>query len=172
MIQTLFRHPGPYQKPEHLLSHGFRRARPGQNALDNIPGLVAQFPNHNVRTLKDAPWTEVLGLLGAHGDEIMMRLLFDCGIFAPIDARKGIYYQLSGMISWQRLKYKSYTFQVYHCRSSNSRNPHWASIRRKQVTAKAERSRKVKGPTASLFLVAVCCTAGLGIAGKRICTVD
>jgi telomerase reverse transcriptase len=28
----------------------------------------------------------------------MMQLLFDCGIFAAIDARKGIYYQLSGMI--------------------------------------------------------------------------
>lgn len=99
MIESLFRHSGPYQRPEHLLTHGFRRAKPGQNALDNIPGLVAQFPNHNVRTLKNAPWADVLGLLGEHGDEIMMRLLFDCGIFCPIDAKKGMFYQLSGMTS-------------------------------------------------------------------------
>lgn len=97
MIESLFRHSGPYQRPEHLLTHGFRRAKPGQNALDNIPGLVAQFPNHNVRSLKSAPWADVLGLLGEHGDEIMMRLLFDCGIFCPVDARKGMFYQLSGM---------------------------------------------------------------------------
>lgn len=96
VIESLFRQSGPYQRPEHLLAHGFRRAKPGQNALHNIPGLVAQFPNHNVRTLNNVPWADVLGLLGEQGDEIMMRLLFDCGIFAPVDARGGMFYQLSG----------------------------------------------------------------------------
>jgi len=95
-IESLFRKAG-YQRPEHLLTHGFRRPAVGQTTLDVIPGVVSQFPNHNVRILKEAPWADVLGLLGQNGDEIMMRLLFDCGIFAPIDARKGIYFQLSGM---------------------------------------------------------------------------
>lgn len=96
VIESLFRHSGPYQRPEHLLTHGFRRVKPGQNALDNIPGLVAQFPNHNVCMLKNTPWADVLGLLGEQGDEIMMRLLFDCGIFVPVDAPGVMFYQLSG----------------------------------------------------------------------------
>ncbi|KAJ5331188.1 Telomerase reverse transcriptase [Penicillium atrosanguineum] len=95
-IESLFRKAG-YQRPEHLLTHGFRRPAVGQNAVDMIPGVVAQFPNHNVRILKEAPWADVLGLLGQSGDEIMIRLLFDCGIFAPIDARRGVYFQLSGL---------------------------------------------------------------------------
>lgn len=65
----------------------------------NIPGIVSQFPNQNVQVLKDCAWTEVLDLLGSNGEEIMMQLLFDCGVFAAINARKGIYYQLSGMAS-------------------------------------------------------------------------
>ncbi|KAJ5677257.1 uncharacterized protein N7477_002890 [Penicillium maclennaniae] len=95
-IESLFRKAG-YQRPEHLLTHGFRRLAVGQNAVDVIPGVVAQFPNHNVRILKEAPWADVLGLLGQSGDEIMIRLLLDCGIFSPIDARRGIYFQLSGL---------------------------------------------------------------------------
>lgn len=62
-----------------------------------IPGIVSQFPNQNAEMLKRGAWTEVLGLLGSNGDEIMMQLLFDCGIFTAINARRGIYYQLSGM---------------------------------------------------------------------------
>lgn len=81
---------GSYQRPEHLLTHGFQRPYNGQNAQ--------QFPNLNVRVLKEGAWAKVLGLLGSNGEEIMMQLLFDCGIFAAIDARKGIYYQLSGMV--------------------------------------------------------------------------
>lgn len=64
----------------------------------NIPGVVVQFPNHHVQTLKEAPWADVLGLLGSNGEEIMMRLLFDCGLFASIGAKKGIFYQLSGAL--------------------------------------------------------------------------
>lgn len=70
----------------------------GQNALQSsIPGIVVQFPNKTVSTLKQAPWADVLGLLGQNGEEIMVRLLFDCGVYAPIDAPRGIFYQLSGM---------------------------------------------------------------------------
>ncbi|KAJ5312719.1 hypothetical protein N7508_003549 [Penicillium antarcticum] len=96
VIWKLFNH-GSYSKPQHLLAHGFQRPAMGLNALEtNIPGVVSQFPNQNVRTLKEGAWAEVLDLLGSNGDEIMMQLLFDCGVFAPINARKGIYSQLSG----------------------------------------------------------------------------
>jgi telomerase reverse transcriptase len=108
VIWKLFNHNifSGYQKPQHLLTHGFQRPSMGQNALDTrIPGIVCQFPNHNVATLKAGPWADVLGLLGCNGEDIMMHLLFDCGVFAAINARKGVYYQISGMIS-RRLHFK------------------------------------------------------------------
>lgn len=100
VIWKLFNHNnGSYQKPEHLLTLGFQRPSVGQNAQDtNIPGIVSRFPNQNVQVLKEGAWAEVLGLLGSNGEEIMMQLLFDCGVFAAINARKGNYYQLSGMV--------------------------------------------------------------------------
>jgi telomerase reverse transcriptase len=99
VIESLFARTPGYQKPQHLLTHGYGPHRPTDPSIleTSILGLVAQFPNKNVRTLKESPWTDVLGLLGENGDEIMMRLLFDCGIFAPVNVRRGIYYQLSGM---------------------------------------------------------------------------
>ncbi|KAJ6184750.1 Telomere reverse transcriptase [Penicillium mononematosum] len=85
-------------KPQHLLTHGFQRPSMVQNVQQtNIPGIVSQFPNQNVQVLKGGAWAEVLDLLGSNGEEIMMQLLFDCGVFAAINARKGIYYQLSGI---------------------------------------------------------------------------
>jgi telomerase reverse transcriptase len=87
-------------KPQHLLTHGFQRPSMVRNVQQtSIPGIVSQFPNQNVQVLKDGAWAEVLDLLGSNGEEIMMQLLFDCGVFAAINARKGIYYQLSGMAS-------------------------------------------------------------------------
>ncbi|KAJ5782388.1 Telomere reverse transcriptase [Penicillium paradoxum] len=99
VIWKLFNHnSGPYGKPQHLLTHGFQRPVMGQNAQETaIPGVMSQFPNQNVETLKQGAWAEILDLLGSNGEDIMMQLLFDCGIFAAMDARRGIYYQLSGL---------------------------------------------------------------------------
>lgn len=102
-----------YQKPQHLLAYGYRRAataaalrapaqEPGALA-SSIPGIVKQYPNRNVVTLKQAPWTDILGLLGSNGEEIMMRLLFDCGIFTCIDKRKRMFYQISGKLNPSRI---------------------------------------------------------------------
>ncbi|PYI10604.1 hypothetical protein BO78DRAFT_360710 [Aspergillus sclerotiicarbonarius CBS 121057] len=104
VISSLFsRNRFARQHPRHLLTRGFRRASAPHAPCEDsviacsIPGLVAQFPNGNVQTLKQAPWTEVLGLLGSNGEEIMMRLLFDCGLFTAVDQQRGIYFQLSGL---------------------------------------------------------------------------
>lgn len=67
-------------------------------AMTNIPGIMVQYPNKNVQTLQQVPWTDVLDLLGSNGEEIMLKLLLDCGIFPCIDHRKGIFYQLSGRL--------------------------------------------------------------------------
>lgn len=64
--------------------------------MTNIPGIMVQYPNKNVQTLQQVPWTDVLDLLGSNGEEIMLKLLLDCGIFPCIDHRKGIFYQISG----------------------------------------------------------------------------
>lgn len=108
VIWKLFNHNG-YGKPQHLLANGFQRPSAGLKAHDtDIPGIVCRFPNHNVTTLKGSPWAEVLGLLGSNGEDIMMRLLFDCGVFAAINTQKGVYYQLSG-IDWSNSKIVSKT---------------------------------------------------------------
>lgn len=104
VIASLFSRNGfSSQRPQHLLAHSYQRAGASERMTDNhaaptstIPGLVVRYPNRNVETLKHAPWTNVLALLGGNGEEIMLRLLLDCGIFTAIDHRKGIYYQISG----------------------------------------------------------------------------
>ncbi|KAI9924072.1 hypothetical protein MW887_007311 [Aspergillus wentii] len=101
VISALFNRTGfSYQKPQHILTHGFQRAAPrkyDRGALaSGIPGIVVQYPNGNYRALRQAPWTDVLGLLGSNGEEIMLRLLFDCGIFSGIDHQRGMFYQISG----------------------------------------------------------------------------
>ncbi|GAQ05707.1 hypothetical protein ALT_3028 [Aspergillus lentulus] len=105
VIASLFSRNGfSSQRPQHLLAHSYQRAGASERMTDNhaaptstIPGLVVRYPNRNVETLKHAPWTNVLALLGGNGEEIMLRLLLDCGIFTAIDHRKGIYYQISGL---------------------------------------------------------------------------
>jgi telomerase reverse transcriptase len=104
-IATLFnRTTGSDRKPQHVLANGFQRVTRKQilnygiGALDfNIPGLVPQFPNNHVVALKKAPWTDLLSLLGVNGDDIMIGLLLDCGIFRCIDERKSAFHQISGM---------------------------------------------------------------------------
>ncbi|BCR95156.1 telomerase reverse transcriptase [Aspergillus luchuensis] len=90
------------QRPLHLLTRGFRResvhpAHRKRTISCSISGLEVQFPNDSVQQLKRAPWTEVLGLLGDSGEEIMLKLLLDCGIFVAVDQQRGIYFQLSGL---------------------------------------------------------------------------
>ncbi|KAL4996032.1 hypothetical protein BDV10DRAFT_187519 [Aspergillus recurvatus] len=93
-ISSIFNRPF-YGKLGHVLSHGYRQ---GSGRLPcSIPNVAAQYPNKNVEMLKQSPWTEVLALLGSNGDEIMLKLLLDCGLFAAVDAKKGIYCQISGL---------------------------------------------------------------------------
>ncbi|KAJ5729255.1 Telomere reverse transcriptase [Penicillium malachiteum] len=133
-----------HKKPEHVLTHGFQRPFMGNNAIkSNIPGVVVQFPNENVSTLKESPWTEVLSLLGQNGDEIMLRLLFDCGIFAPINAHKGSYYQLSGLpIS---------TLEIVHESGARPKEPATA-VEASQKSKRDNRSSEARRPNSIIFL--------------------
>ncbi|PGG99055.1 telomerase reverse transcriptase [Blastomyces parvus] len=109
-ILSLFnRYRGSFYRPPHLLCHGFQRAtnqcRPNHehDPMSGIRGLVPQYPNKNVSTLKNPPWTDVLGLLGRSCEEIMLHLLLDCSVYIEVDEKKGSLYQLSG-ISLSELK--------------------------------------------------------------------
>ncbi len=61
-----------------------------------VPGLFAVRPTQSVQTLKEAPWPQMLALLGASGEKIMTHLLLDCALFLPVDAGHGNYIQLTG----------------------------------------------------------------------------
>lgn len=60
---------------------------------------MAYYPNQNVAVLKGSPWAEVPNLLGSKGDEIMLSLLLDCGVFVPVESGRGNLCQLSGIIA-------------------------------------------------------------------------
>lgn len=46
--------------------------------------------------MKQAPWPQLLQLLGKSGEFMMINLLLDCSIFLNVEAGHGNYYQLSG----------------------------------------------------------------------------
>lgn len=87
--------------PKHMLCDGFRkRAQNTGNMRPNndgpLHGLISVHPNHFAQALKEAPWPQVLMLLGKSGEQIMIDLLIDTAIFLPVKAGVGNMYQLSG----------------------------------------------------------------------------
>lgn len=87
---------------QHLLCQGFRKdvsSRAVQrhaHITSEIPGFHAVHPNSHVAAMKDAPWPQVLALLGKEGERVMIDLILDCGIFLPVKTGRGNYHQLSG----------------------------------------------------------------------------
>lgn len=88
-------------RPLHILCHGYQRSHAQiindeQIALPGIPGIVLHYPNSHVGTLKSRPWSDLLNLLGKDGEQIMLEMILECGIYVPVESGKGNYYQLSG----------------------------------------------------------------------------
>ena len=89
-------------RPSHILCHGYQRARNPKRdnedhcAVAGIPGIISHYPNPNVDNLKDTSWIKVLDLLGDGGDRIMLGIILDCAVFAPVEGGRGNYSQLSG----------------------------------------------------------------------------
>lgn len=67
------------------------------NRAAGIPGLFALHVNRQAEALRTAPWPELLTLLGKSGEQMMIDLLLDCGIFTKVTAGRGNYTQLSGI---------------------------------------------------------------------------
>ncbi|KIH87619.1 telomerase reverse transcriptase [Sporothrix brasiliensis 5110] len=97
--------------PDNVICHGFQRGqRPPvwdlhQQIADanvislptyTIPGVYAARNPQNAQTLKEAPWPQLLAILGASAEKIMTDLLLDCSVFLPVDAGNGNYVQLTG----------------------------------------------------------------------------
>lgn len=60
------------------------------------PGLVSSGYSENAATLRNAEWHDIANLLGAHGYPIMLDLLLNCGLFAPVDRKSSVVTQISG----------------------------------------------------------------------------
>lgn len=104
-IYTLFRKApdgGSYFKPNHLLCHGFQRAKEGISDSDlecrtKMPAIVSRQANEAVATLRSSPWSDVFRLLGESAESVWQHLLLDCGIFIRVEAGLDNFYQLSGI---------------------------------------------------------------------------
>ena len=87
---------------QHLLCQGYyrdltsRAVHRDEDVFCDIPGLVSTHPNSYVQSIKEAPWPQVLTLMGKEGERTMIDLILDCGIFLTIESGHGSYYQLSG----------------------------------------------------------------------------
>ncbi|OPB46795.1 telomerase reverse transcriptase [Trichoderma guizhouense] len=99
VIWRLFtRERGPW--PKHILCDGFRRnARDDQSARYTIPGtgIFSLYPNFHVKALREAPWPQLLALLGQAGERVMINLLSECSVFLKVDAGLDNYLQLTGI---------------------------------------------------------------------------
>lgn len=85
------------KRPKHLLCDGFRRGTgPGEQGGVIVPGLFSLYPNSNVKALREAPWPQLLALLGKSGEKMMIDLLIDCSIYVAIKAGFHNYEQRSG----------------------------------------------------------------------------
>ncbi|RSL70645.1 hypothetical protein CEP53_001789 [Fusarium sp. AF-6] len=86
------------RRPKHLLCDGFRKsAGPGDQGNTSIPGLFSLYPNSHVKALREAPWPQLLALLGRAGEKIMIDLLVDTSVYVNVQAGFNNYYQLTGV---------------------------------------------------------------------------
>ncbi|KAI1147866.1 hypothetical protein F4825DRAFT_125496 [Nemania diffusa] len=88
VVRTIFNREKSAKWPDHLLCDGFRR--------NGGLGLRAIRSNHYVESLQQAPWPQLLALLGESGERIMIDLLLDCAIFVSVDAGVNNVCQISG----------------------------------------------------------------------------
>lgn len=108
IIWLLFsREKGPGKRPQHLLCDGFRKGAGQQAAASSVQGLYSLYFNERVVNIKQAPWPQLLHLLGKSGESMMINLLLDCSIFLPVKAGQGNYYQLSGKFAHPEQTYRA-----------------------------------------------------------------
>jgi telomerase reverse transcriptase len=91
-----------------MLCRGYQRAIKSRTARDDysiaqgISEVISRFPNPHVTTVKGSSWAQLLKLMGRDGEQIMLDLISDCGIFRMVQTGRNNYYQISG---------KSYHYQ-------------------------------------------------------------
>ncbi|OTB06698.1 hypothetical protein M426DRAFT_106412 [Hypoxylon sp. CI-4A] len=88
VVRTLFSREKTSQWPKHLLCDGFSR--------NHGLGIRLVRANPHFEAVRQPPWPELLALMGESGERIMIDLLLDCAIFAPVKAGANNYCQISG----------------------------------------------------------------------------
>ncbi|CAH0028696.1 unnamed protein product, partial [Clonostachys rhizophaga] len=87
-------------QPCHVLCNGFDvKPGNGDKGTTSIPGVYCRFPSSSFDALKEAPWPQVLALLGQSGERLMIDLLLDYSLFVAVDAGHGNFYQLSDVLN-------------------------------------------------------------------------
>ncbi|CAK7223034.1 Telomerase reverse transcriptase [Sporothrix bragantina] len=91
--------------PDNVLCHGYKRGQkppamprtgPETYPASTVPGLSTIRNPQNAQTLKDAPWPQLLAILGASAEKIMTDLLLECSLFLSLDAGVNNYIQVTG----------------------------------------------------------------------------
>lgn len=86
------------RRPKHLLCDGFRKVTgPTDKGATSIPNIFSLYPNSHVKALREAPWPQLLALLGQSGERMMIDLLLDSSIYIPLQAGFYNYYQICGI---------------------------------------------------------------------------
>ncbi|KAF2863637.1 hypothetical protein K470DRAFT_210248 [Piedraia hortae CBS 480.64] len=99
-----------WNRKYHLLSHGFYSRIASAKGADvqvvpGAPGVLVAHHNPYVEALREHPWTALCRLVGSRADEVLSRLLLQCGVFVPV-GMSGNLSQISG-IAMYKLKRKS-----------------------------------------------------------------
>lgn len=98
VIWLLFSRERASSWPKNILCDGYRRnARDDQSARSTASGVFSLYPNFHVKALREAPWPQLLALLGQAGEKVMLKLLSECSIFLKVDAGLDNYLQLTGI---------------------------------------------------------------------------
>ncbi|KAL1888087.1 Telomerase reverse transcriptase [Ceratocystis pirilliformis] len=88
--------------PKHVLCDGYERGSgsrfSNRDLLDRpIPGLSLKRRNEHVEMIKKDPWPQILALLGCAGEDIMIHMLLNCGVFIALKGGVGNLFQISGI---------------------------------------------------------------------------
>lgn len=95
-----------------MLCHGILRSSTtwqsgNRPAISSIPGLASAHSNEYAERLRSPAWNIILGLAGDGGEDLIVDLLLNCGLYAQVEKSQGIYYQICGKIMWSSLKVDS-----------------------------------------------------------------
>lgn len=84
-----------------MLCNGYERPSNAQQgsekAVVGFYGVNRVETKTNASVMQGPAWQALLKLLGKDGDQVMLDLIFHCGVFVPVSVGRNNLYQLSGI---------------------------------------------------------------------------